>query len=102
MRELVNAVNKTLNHKYVPVLYIFYKDPLLINYMLDFHLPQRHKMTYVQITEDTVAAFMQYANEHFEGHGVVLMNADNYPAEGFDQLKLSYFKERKLMYAISR
>ena len=102
MQELVESLRRTLNHSIVGKLYIFYQDPLLIPYLHKQNFKNTDKIEFVPNLEDKMAFLFRYANEHLEGHVVMVMNADVYPDEGFEKINLHFFEERKLMYSISR
>ena len=102
MQEIVESIRRTLNHPKVGKLYIFYQDPQLILYLDKQDLDNSDKIVFVKNINDTVATMFRYANEHLEGHVVMVMNADVYPDEGFELIDFKYFEERKLMYSLSR
>ena len=102
MAELMTSVQNTLNHPLVGNVYVFYQDPILIPYMEREHVTKSDRITFVPNMEDTMATLFRYANEHLEGHVVMVMNADVYPDEGFEKLDLEYFRKNKLMYGLSR
>ena len=102
MQEIVKSIENTLSHPEVGQVYIFYQDSLLIPYMEKQNLKNQEKIVYVPNMEDTMATLFRYANEHLEGHVVMVMNADVYPLEGFDQIDFHYLKNNKVLYALSR
>ena len=102
MREIVESIENTLSHQEVGQVYIFYQDSLLIPYLEKQNLNNQEKIVYVPNMEDTMATLFRYANEHLEGHVVMVMNADVYPLEGFDQIDFHYLKNNKVLYALSR
>ena len=95
MREIVA-------HPEVGQVYIFYQDSLLIPYMEKQNLTNQEKIVFVPNMEDTMATLFRYANEHLEGHVVMVMNADVYPLEGFEQIDFQYLRSNKVLYALSR
>ena len=102
MQELVESIRKTVNHPEVGKLYIFYQDSLLIPYLHKQDLNNHDKIVFVPNLEDKMAFLFRYANEHLEGHVVMVMNADVYPDEGFEKLDYSRLREKKFMYCLSR
>ena len=102
MQEIIESIQNTLNHEYVGYLHIFYQDLLLIPYIENQNLNNSHKITFVPNMDDTMSTLFHYANEHLEGHMVMVMNADTYPVEGFEHLDFEYLRTQKLMYCLSR
>ena len=102
MQEIVESIRKTLIHLEVGKVYLFYQDELLVPYMEKQKLDHREKIVFVPNMEDTMATLFRYANEHLEGHVVMVMNADTYPDEGFEKLDFARLRENKLMYCLSR
>ena len=101
MKEILESIQKTLNHRLVGSLYIFYQDPLLITYMEKQHLHNNQKITFVDNKNDTMSTLFHYANENLKGN-VMVMNADVYLDEGFEKVNFSHLRKYKLFYAISR
>ena len=102
MQELVRSLQFTLDQNYVSYLYIFYQDSLLIPYLEKLNLTNKDKIVFVPNLEDTMATLFRYANEHLKGHVVMVMNADVYPLEGFEQIDFQYLRNNKLAYCLSR
>ena len=102
MQEIVQSVQKTLKHSEVGNVFIFYQDSLLMPYLEKQNLHNQEKIVFVANMEDTMATLFQYANEHLEGHVVIVMNADVYPNEGFDKLDYALLRQQRHMYCISR
>ena len=102
MQEIVESIENTLNHPEVGQVYIFYQDSLLIPYMEKRNLNNEEKIVFVPNMEDTMVTLFRYANEHLEGHVVMVMNADVYPIEGFEQIDFQYLRSNKVLYALSR
>ena len=102
MQEIVESIRKTLIHPEVVKVYLFYQDELLMPYMDKQNLDHREKIVFVPNMEDTMATLFRYANEHLEGHVVMVMNADTYPNEGFEKLDFARLRQNKLMYCLSR
>ena len=102
MQEIVESIRKTLIHSEVGKVYLFYQDALLIPYMEKQNLDHKEKMVFLPNMEDTMATLFRYANEHLEGHVVMVMNADTYPDEGFEKLNFTRLKGKNLMYCLSR
>ena len=102
MQEIVESIENTLNHPEVGRVYIFYQDSLSIPYMEKRNLNNEEKIVFVPNMEDTMATLFRYANEHLEGHVVMVMNADVYPLEGFEQIDFQYLRSNKVLYALSR
>ena len=102
MKELARSLQFTLELNYVSYLYIFYQDSLLIPYLEKHNLTNKAKTLFVPNTEDTIATLFRYANEHLEGHVVMVMNADVYPLEGFEQIDFHYLRNNKIAYCLSR
>ena len=102
MREIVESIENTLSHPEVGQVYIFYQDSLLIPYMEKQNFKNQEKIVFVPNMEDTMATLFRYANEHLEGHVVMVMNADVYPLEGFEQIDFQHLRNNKLAYCLSR
>ena len=102
MQELVRSLQITLEQDYVSYLYIFYQDSLLIPYIKKQNLTYQEKIVFVLNMEDSMATLFRYANEHLEGHVVMVMNADVYPLEGFEQIDFQHLRNNKLAYCLSR
>ena len=102
MQEIVESIQNTLNHPEIAQVYIFYQDSLLIPYMERQNIKNQEKIVFVPNMEDTMATLFRYGNEHLEGHVVMVMNADVYPLEGFEQIDFQYLKNNKVLYALSR
>ena len=102
MREIVKSIENTLNHPQVGQVYVFYQDSLLITYMEKQNLNNQEKIVFVPNMEDTMATLFRYANEHLGGHVVMVMNADTYPLDGFEQIDFQYLRSNKVLYALSR
>ena len=102
MQELVRSLQLTLEQDYVSYLYIFYQDSLLIPYMEKQNLTYPEKIVFVPNMEDTMETLFRYANEHLEGHAVMVMNADVYSVEGFEQIDFKHLRNNKLAYCLSR
>ena len=102
MQEIVESIENTLTHPEVGQVYIFYQDSLLIPYMEKQNFKNQEKLVFVPNMEDTMATLFRYANEHVEGHVVMVMNADVYPLDGFEQIDFQYLRSNKVLYALSR
>ena len=102
MQEIVESIENTLTHPEVGPVYIFYQDSLLIPYMEKQNFKNQEKLVFVPNMEDTMATLFRYANEYLEGHVVMVMNADVYPLEGFEQIDFQYLRSNKVLYALSR
>ena len=102
MQELVRSLQLTLEQDYVSHLYIFYQDSLLIPYLEKHNFTYKEKIVFVPNMEDSMATLFRYANEHLEGHVVMVMNADVYPLEGFEQIDFQHLRNNKLAYCLSR
>ena len=102
MQEIVKCLQNTLNHEYVGTLYIFYQDIKLIPYLENQNFTSSHKLKFIPNMEDTMTSLFRYANEHLQAHIVMVMNADVYPGEGFEQLDFEYLRRNKVMYGLSR
>ena len=102
MQEIVESIRKTLIHPEVGKVYLFYQDELLIPYMEKQNLDHKEKMVFVPNMEDTMATLFRYANEHLDGHVVMVMNADTYPDEGFEKLDFTRLRGKNLIYSLSR
>ena len=102
MKELVRSLQLTLERDYVSYLYISYQDSLLIPYLEKQNFTNKAKLTFVPNMEDTMATLFPYANEHLEGHVVMVMNADVYPLEGFERIDFQHLRNNKLAYCLSR
>ena len=102
MQEIVQSVQKTLEHPEVGNVFIFYQDLQLMPYLEKQNLSNQEKIVFVPNMEDTTATLFRYANEHLEGHVVMVMNADVYPDEGFDKLDYVLLIQQRHMYCISR
>ena len=102
MQEIVESIQNTLSHPEVGQVYIFYQDSLLIPYMEKQNLINKVKIVFVPNMEDTMATLFRYANEHLEGHVVMVINADVYPDEGFEKLDYALLRQQRHMYCISR
>ena len=102
MQEIVQSVQKTLKHPEIGNVFIFYQDLQLLTYLEKQNLDNQEKIVFVPNMEDTMAILFRYANEHLEGHVVMVINADVYPDEGFEKLDYALLRQQRLMYCISR
>ncbi len=102
MQEIIDSIQNTLNHELTGYVYIFYQDPLLIPYIQKQNLKHKENIIFVPNIVDTISMVFRYANEHLINKTVLIMNADTYPLEGFDQVNTSLLRENKLVYLISR
>ena len=102
MQEIVKSLQNTLNHEYVGTLYIFYQDIKLIPYLENQNFTYSHKLRFIPNMEDTMMSLFHYANEHLHTHVVMVMNADVYPGEGFEQLDFDSVRRKEYVYCISR
>ena len=102
MDEIVESLQKTLNHPAVGNIFIFYQDLQLLPHLEKQNLNNKEKIVFVPNVEDSMAKLFRYANEHLEGHVVMVMNADTYPDEGFEKLDFALLKKRTHIYCISR
>ena len=102
MQEIVESLQKTLNHPEVGNVFVFYQDLQLLLYLEKQNLSNQEKMVFVPNMDDTMATLFRYANEHLEGHVVMVMNADVYPDEGFENLDFARLRQKRHMYCISR
>ena len=102
MQEIVQSIQKTLKHPEVGNVFIFYQDVHLMPYLEKQNLTNQEKIVFVPNMEDTMATLFRYANEHLEGHVVMVMNADVYLDEGFDKLDYALLRQQRHMYCISR
>ena len=102
MQELVRSLQLTSEQDYVSHLYIFYQDSLLIPYLEKHNFTNKEKIVFVPNMEDSMATLFRYANEHLEGRVVMVMNADVYPLEGFEQIDFQHLRKNKLAYCLSR
>ena len=102
MQEIVQSVQKTLKHPEIGNVFIFYQDLQLLTYLEKQNLDNQEKIVFVPNMDDTMAILFRYANEHLEGHVVMVINADVYPDEGFEKLDYALLRQQRLMYCISR
>ena len=102
MQEIVESLQKTLNHPEVGNIFIFYPDLQLLSHLEKQNLNNKEKIVFVPNMEDTMATLFHYANEHLEGHVVMVMNADTYPDEGFEKLNFALLKKQTHIYCVSR
>ena len=102
MLEIMDAIQKTLNHEIIGKLHIFYQDLQLIYFMEKQNLNNVHKIRFIPNMEDTMTSLFHYANEYLCAQVVMVMNADVYPGEGFEQLDFEYLRRNKVMYGLSR
>ena len=102
MNEIIECIQKDLSHHLVGYLYIFYQDPLLVMYIKGLNLQNNDKLKYIENINDTMSTLFFFANKHLQGHVVMIMNADTYIGEGFEKLNLSYFRQNKVSYVVSR
>ncbi len=102
MLEIVDSIQITLNFQHTGFVYIFYQDPLLIPYIQRQNLNHQEKMTFVPNLADTMSTLFYFANKNLEGKTTMILNADNYPEEGFDKVNPTRLKKERLFYLISR
>lgn len=102
MKEILGSIQKTLNYAYSGNVYIFYQDPLLVTYMRKQNLDKNQRVTFVANTFDTLSALFEYANENLVNKTVMILNADTYPVDGFENLNSFTLRANKLVYLISR
>ena len=102
MQELVSSVKNTTNYLLVEKLFIFYHDKNLVHYISTQNFDQKGKITYVKNKYDTLSGLFRYANNHLRNKLVMVMNADTYPVEGFDQVNYEVLSNNRTAYFLSR
>ncbi len=102
MEEIMRSLQNTLNHPIVRNVHIFCKDKEIIPYIQKQRLNNSQKIHFVINGEDTMLSVFQYVNRNLDGKLAMIINADNYPVEGFTEENLNYINSHKIMYSLSR
>ena len=102
MQELVSSVKNTANYSLVEKLFLFYHHTNLVHYIKKQNFDQKEKITYVKNKYDTISELFKYANNHLRNKLVMVMNADTYPVEGFDQVNYEVLSKKRIAYFLSR
>ncbi|ESO95797.1 hypothetical protein LOTGIDRAFT_160344 [Lottia gigantea] len=104
MEEYMTCLKFTLNHRFISRVHLLYDQPSIVRYIisrLDHSI--RNKITF-QLVKDAVISLtaFEYVFSNLQGRLVMMMQADNYPGDGFNLVDKNLLREKKLMYALTR
>lgn len=103
MAEVVDCLQKNLNHKVISFVHVLVLREETINYLQSLELSNSYKLIIHKNEESpTLMHEVNYATKYLEGKAVIISHQDNYLDGGWEKVNHTVLKTKRLLYAITR
>lgn len=103
MAEVLNCLQRNLNHKMISFVHILVLREESINYIQSLDLENSEKLIIHKNDESpTMMHEVVYVTKYLQGKTVIISHQDNYIGEGWEKVNQQTLKTKRLMYAITR